>query len=294
MSLRHALYVLNDERFRTLPPTARHVLTVLAVCASDNGNVCWPGEDWLVRSTGLSRASIYRAKPLLREFVEIDPPGYKRTNSYYFPPVDVHGKQLSEVAKVLEAKRVAMGETNVDNPTINVDNTSHSETQSQVETQEGALRSLIVRRLPSQGETGGGLTVRREVKDESKKKSEGLIPSHGETSHSETSVDNYDGSRPPANADEYNWIIRHCRLAGMDEEHTKIFFAKHRPWGWNAIKKGVNVCDLIADYVTIWKNRAPEEFAYIQSQFAEEKRRAEIEKQRAIVEAENKATFGNI
>ena len=42
----------------------------------------------------------------------------------------------------------------------------------------------------------------------------------------------------------------------MDDTNTRQFLAKYRPWGWNAIRPGVNVCDLIADYVTIWKQKA--------------------------------------
>ncbi len=84
----------------------------------------------------------------------------------------------------------------------------------------------------------------------------GLLPSQCETSRTETDVDNYDGSRPPSKREHYDWIRRHCRLAGMDETNTNQFLAKHRPWGWNAMRPGVNVCDLIADYVTIWKERS--------------------------------------
>ena len=83
-------------------------------------------------------------------------------------------------------------------------------------------------------------------------------------SHGETNVDNYDGSKPPRNEEQYGWVKRHCRLAGMDEQHVSLFLSKHRPWGWCAMKPGVNVCDLIADFVTEWKQRSPEEYKYTQ------------------------------
>ena len=270
MSLRHVLYVLNDERFKGLPPKVKHLLTVLAACASDRGNVCWPAEGWLMSATGLSRASIYRAKSQLRDLIEIDPPGYKRSNCYYLPPVDVKGKRLTEVGKVLAAKREqeleAKGElpATVDNVVDALSTTcsqSHSET---LQASNEPFLGLTVRRLPSQDETDGGLAVRPKVKEESKKKSEGLIPSQGETSQSETFVDNWKGETPPTRKEHYDWIRRHCRLVGMDASHTDKFLAQHRPWGWNALKRGVTVCDLIADYVTLWRDRSPDEYRAVQ------------------------------
>lgn len=266
MSLRHVLYVLNDERFKGLPPTVKHLLTVLAACASDRGNVCWPAEGWLMSATGLSRASIYRAKSQLRDLIEIDPPGYKRSNCYYLPPVDAKGKRLTEVGKVLAAKREqeleAKGElpATVDN-VVDAPSTTCSQSHSEtLQASQEPFLGLCVRRLPSHCETGEGLTVRPEVKDESEKKSGLLIPSHGETSHGETSVDKWAGETPPRCEAHYDWIRRHCRIMGMDATHTAKFFAQHRPWGWNALKPGVTVCDLIADYVTMWQQKFPNDY----------------------------------
>lgn len=291
MSLKHVLYVLNNERFRSLPSAARHLLTVLAACASDRGNCCWPGEDWLMRATGMSRATIYRVKQLLRDFIEIYPPGYKKTNSYYFPELDEKGKATSEVGKVLAARRSeSEGQDLVDNDGRLFISSLKMRQASQIETAVGPSTRLTVRRDPSQNETRGGLTVRREVKGESIKKSSFPLPSQIETSQNETDVDKYDGSRPPTRKDHYDWIIRQCHAAGMDDEHTKLFFAHHRPYKWTAVTAGTNVCDLIADYVMTWKNKAPQEYAYVQEQIREEKRQADIrELERKIREEEGHA-----
>lgn len=291
MSLKHVLYVLNDERFMGLPSAARHLLTVLAACASDHGNCCWPGEDWIMKATGMSRATIYRVKPLLREFIEIDPPGYKKTNLYNFPVLDEKGKATSEVAKVLAAKRDENdGQDLVDNDGRLFISSLKMRPTSQIETAVGPSTRLMVRRDPSHGETGTRLMVRREVKGESIKKSSFPLPSQIETSQNETIVDNYDGSRPPTKKKHFDWIIRHCRAAGMDDEHTKLFFAHHRPYKWTAVTAGTNICDLIADYVMTWKNKAPQEYAYVQEQIREERRQAEIrELERKVREEDSHA-----
>ena len=173
---------------------------------------------------------------------------------------------LTEVAKVLAAKREqeleAKGElpATVDN-VVDAPSTTCSQSHSEtLRASKEPFLGLSVRRLPSHGETGGGLTVRPEVKDESKKKSGLLIPSHGETSHSETSVDNWAGETPPRCEAHYDWIRRHCRIMGMDATHTAKFLARHRQWGWNAMKPGVTVCDLIADYVTTWQEKFPNDY----------------------------------
>ena len=300
MSLRHVLYVLNDERFIGLKGSPRLLLVALAACASDRGNVCWPAEEWLMKATGMSRATLYRSKTPLRDLIEIDPPGYKRSNLYNFPPVDVSGHRVTEVAKVLAAKREqeleAKGELEATYgtalPDAGVVNTppSASVDKSQNETgdtQECRIIGLKMRRLPSQTETGGGLKLRPKDKDESKKKSFFANESQNETSQNETSVDNYDGSKRPTKKEHYDWIVRHCLVAGMDDYHVKIFLAQNRKYRWAAVSDGVNVCDLIADYVTLWKKQSPDEFAYIQQQKAEDRRLAEEEQIRKRIAAEN-------
>lgn len=307
MALKHVLYVLNDERFMGLKGSPRLLLVALAACASDRGNVCWPAEGWLMKATGMSRATLYRSKTPLRDLIEIDPPGYKRSNCYYFPPVDVKGRRVTEVAKVLAAKREqemeAKGEIeatyNAATPDAGVVNMAGIKPvdKSQNETVGGdecRIIGLKMRRLPSQIETGRGLNLRPEIKDESKKKSFFAIESQNETSQNETPVDNYDGSKRPTCAAHYDWIVRHCRISGMDDHHVKLFFAENRKYKWAAVCDGVTVCDLIADYVTLWKSKAPEEYAYIQQQIAEDEKREEERRLREIVEAEKKATFGNI
>ena len=296
MSLRHVLYVLNDERFMGLKGAPRLLLVALAACASDRGNVCWPAEGWLTKATGMSRATLYRAKTPLRDLIEIDPPGYKRSNCYYFPPVDVRGRRETEVAKVLAFKREqeleARGviEATYDNGGVVNRGAQTSVDKSQNETGgdgECRITCLKMRRLPSQNETGGGLKMRPEVKDEIQKKSFISNESQNETSQNETPVDNYDGSRRPTCKEHYDWIVRHCQIAGMDDYHVKVFLAENRSYRWVKIGDGVNVCDLIADYVTLWKKKSPDEFAYIQQQRAEDARLAEEEKLRAQVAAEN-------
>lgn len=289
MSLRHVLYVLNDERFTGLKGSPKLLLVALAACASDRGNVCWPSEKWLVRATGMSRATLYRSKTPLREIIEIDPPGYKRSNCYYFPPVDIKGSRITEAGKVLAAKREqemeARGELEAtygasfrDEEVINTGQGQHVD-KSQNETLEDGdcrITCLKMRRLPSHFETGGGLKLRPEVKDEYKKKSLFPLGSQIETSQNETGVDNYDGSERPKRREHYDWIVRRCHDSGMDDYHVKLFFAENRRYKWAAVCDGVTVCDLIADYVTLWKNKAPEEFAYVQQQAREEKKQAEI------------------
>ena len=303
MSLRHVLYVLNDERFIGLKGSPRLLLVALAACASDRGNVCWPAEEWLMKATGMSRATLYRSKTPLRDLIEIDVPGYKRSNLYNFPPVDVRGRRVTEVAKVLAAKREqeqeARGEIEatydaafpghgvVNMGTQEPVDKSQSETG---DTQECRITCLKMRRLPSQIETGGGLKLRPEVKGESKKKSFFSNESQNETSQNETSVDNYDGSKRPTKKEHYDWIVRHCLVAGMDDYHVKIFLAENRSYRWVKIGDGVNVCDLIADYVTLWKKKAPDEFAYIQQQKAEDARLAEEERIRRKIAEENKVS----
>ena len=296
MSLRHVLYVLTDERFLDVKGPSRLLLVALAACASDRGNVCWPSERWLMKATRVSRATLYRAKTPLRDLIEIDPPGYKRSNSYYFPPVDRTGRRLTEVAKVLAAKREQEreakgeisatydGEEVVNMPTGGSVDKSQSETlkaeMSHNMSQDETVTVSSVRRV-------GVSSVRPEVKGESKKKSFFANESQSETSQSETHVDNYDGSARPTRKEHYDWIVRHCLIAGMDDYHVKVFLAENRSYRWVKIGDGVNVCDLIADYVTLWKKKSPDEFAYIQQQKAEDARRAEEEKLRARVAAEN-------
>lgn len=304
MSLRHVLYVLNDERFFDVKGPSRILLVALAACASDRGNLCWPSERWLMKATRVSRATLYRAKTPLRDLIEIDPPGYKRSNSYYFPPVDVKGRRITEVAKVLAAKREqeleAKGEIDATydgGKVVNMADAayvdkSHSETvdKSQSETlkaemshnmsQDETVTVSHMRRVPVSH-------VRPEVKGESKKKSFFANESQSETSQPETVVNNYDGSKRPTCREHYDWIVRHCLVAGMDDHHVKIFLAKHRHYRWAAVGDGVNVCDLIADYVTLWKEKSPDEFAYIQQLKAEDERLAEEARQRARIAAEN-------
>lgn len=296
MSLRHVLYVLNDERFMGLKGAPRLLLVALAACASDRGNVCWPAEGWLTKATGMSRATLYRAKTPLRDLIEIDPPGYKRSNCYYFPPVDVKGRKITEVAKVLAAKREqeleAKGviEATYDGSGVvnTTDKTSVDKSQNEaVDTGECRITGLKMRRLPSQNETGGGLKMRPEVKGEVQRKSFFANESQNETSQNETPVDNYDGEKRPTKKEHYDWIVRHCLVAGMDDYHVKIFLAENRKYKWASVGDGVNVCDLIADYVTLWKKRAPEEFAYIQQQRAEDERMASEERMRKAIAAEN-------
>lgn len=132
--------------------------------------------------------------------------------------------------------------------------------------------------------------VRPEVKDESKKKSFFANESQGETvdkSQAETVINNYDGSKRPTCKEHYDWIVRHCLIAGMDDYHVKIFLAQNRKYRWAAVSDGVNVCDLIADYVTLWKKKSPDEFAYIQQQKAEDARLAEEERIRRRIAEEN-------
>ena len=307
MSLRHVLYILNDERFFDVKGPSRILLVALAACASDRGNLCWPSETWLMKATRVSRATLYRAKTPLRDLIEIDPPGYKRSNSYYFPPVDVKGRRLTEVAKVLAAKREqereAKGEIEatfdgvgspVDNAKTSVDK-SQRETvdKSQSETFGGGMSHNM-----SQDETVTVSSVRRvpvsrvrpEVKDESKKKSFFANESQSETvdkSQTETVINSYDGETRPTCKEHYDWIVRHCLIAGMDDHHMKIFLAEHRKFRWASVGDGVNVCDLIADYVTLWKKKSPDEFAYIQQQKAEDRRLAEEERIRRKIENEN-------
>lgn len=279
MSARHWWYVVNDleGRFTHLKGPSLDLLKTLAMCASDRGNVCWPSERFLVKATHQSRATIYRAKSALRDLIEIEPPGYKRSNCYYFPPVTKFGKRVTDVAKVLEAKReqereakgeiaptIEGEETTVDNLQGVINKSLTVRQGSQIETVDKAFSGLTVRRQPSQIETGGGLKLRPEYKDEYKKKSVGLLPSQIETSHRETSVDNYDGRRVPTKDSDYEWIRRQCRAAGMDDEHVKEFFSRHRQWGWNHLKPGVNVCDLIADFVTEWRTKYPRDWATTQ------------------------------
>ena len=269
MSHRHVAWVYSDPRFAGLESSAMAVLVALAHCASDRGRCCWPSETWLMRATHLSRATIYRHKPKLREWIEIDPPGYKRSNCYWFPPIDKKGVRVSEVAKVIQAKKEQEMEEKgeiagtLDGEPIAVDkpdgviNKSLTMRQNQdSECRITDFSGLTVRRLPSHGETGDRLMVRPEIRIGTEKEMGGLIPSHGETSHGETVVDNYDGSRPPTKKEHYDWIERQCRAAGMDKTHVEQFLAKHRPWGWNAMRPGVNVCDLIADFVTTWKEKS--------------------------------------
>ena len=73
----------------------------------------------------------------------------------------------------------------------------------------------------------------------------------------------------------------------MDDYHVKIFLAENRKYRWAAVSEGVNVCDLIADYVTLWKKKAPDEFAYIQQQKQEDARLAEEERIRKRIAEEN-------
>ena len=303
MSLRHVLYVLNDERFLDIKGQSRLLLVALAACASDRGNLCWPSEAWLMKATRVSRATLYRAKTPLRDLIEIDPPGYKRSNSYYFPPVDVKGRRLTEVAKVLAAKREqereAKGEIEAtfDGKTTEVApvDKSHGET---VDKSHGEILAAEMSYNVSQNETVtvstlrrvGVSTLRPEVKGESKKKSSFANESHGETSHGETVINNYDGSKRPTCKEHYDWIVRHCLIAGMDDHHVKIFLAQNRKYRWAAVCDGVNVCDLIADYVTLWKKKAPDEFAYIQQQKAEDARLAEEERIRRRIAAENRVS----
>ena len=304
MSLRHVLYVLTDERFHDVKGPSRLLLVALAACASDRGNVCWPSERWLMKATRVSRATLYRAKTPLRDLIEIDPPGYKRSNSYYFPPVDRTGRRLTEVAKVLAAKREQEreakgeisatydGEEVVNMPTGGSVDKSQSETvdKSQSETLKAEMSHNM-----SQDETVtvspvrrvGVSSVRPEVKGESKKKSFFANKSQSETSQSETPVDNYDGSARPTRKEHYDWIVRHCLIAGMDDYHTKVFLAENRSYRWVKIGDGVNVCDLIADYVTLWKKKSPDEFAYIQQQKAEDRRLVEEERIRRQIAEEN-------
>ena len=293
MALKHVLYVLNDERFFDIKGPSRLLLVALAACASDRGNVCWPSETWLMKATRISRATLYRAKTPLRDLIEIDPPGYKRSNSYYFPPVDVRGRRLTEVAKVLAAKREqereAKGEIAATYDGGKVINNAVVD-KSQGET----LRSKMTLNV-SQNETVTVSPMRRvpvspvrpEIISDSEKKSFFANESQSETSQAETVVNSYDGSKRPTCREHYDWIVRHCLVAGMDDHHVKVFLAKHRHYRWAAVGDGVNVCDLIADYVTLWKEKSPDEFAYIQQLKAEDRRLAEEEKQRARVAAEN-------
>ena len=300
MSLRHVLYVLNDERFMGLKGAPRLLLVALAACASDRGNVCWPAEGWLTKATGMSRATLYRAKTPLRDLIEIDPPGYKRSNLYNFPPVDRTGRRITEVAKVLAAKREqereARGEIEATYdaafPGDEVINKGGEAAVDKSQNETGGdgecrITCLKMRRLPSQNETGGGLKMRPEVKDEIQKKSFFANESQNETSQNETHVDNYDGSKRPTKREHYDWIVRHCLIAGMDDYHVKVFLAEHRKYRWASVGDGVNVCDLIADYVTLWKKKSPDEFAYIQQQKAEDARRAEEEWIRRQIAKEN-------
>lgn len=303
MSLRHVLYVLNDERFLDIKGPSRLLLVALAACASDRGNLCWPSETWLMKATRVSRATLYRAKTPLRDLIEIDPPGYKRSNSYYFPPVDVKGRRLTEVAKVLAAKREqereARGEIKatfdgsitgvapVDKSQSETVDKSQSETfgaeMSHNVSQNETVTVSPVRRVPVSH-------VRPEVKCESKKKSFFANESQGETvdkSQAETVINNYDGSKRPTCKEHYDWIVRHCLVAGMDDYHVKIFLAQNRKYRWSAVCDGVNVCDLIADYVTLWKKKSPDEFAYIQQQKAEGARLAEEERIHRLIAEEN-------
>lgn len=272
MSQRHVAWVYNDPRFAGLESSAMAVLVALAHCASDRGRCCWPSETWLMKATHLSRATIYRHKPKLREWIEIDPPGYRRSNCYWFPPLDKKGVRLSEVAKVIQAKKEqemeAKGELagTFDGDPIDVDKSEKVINKSLTMRQNSESKCritdfscLTVRPLPSHGETGDRLTVRPEIRIRTQKEMRGLLLSHGETN-----VNNFDGSRAPTNAAEYEWVRRHCRIAGMDQSHIERFLSQYRPWGWNALKPGVNICDLIADYVTIWKTKSPEEFKYTQ------------------------------
>ena len=303
MSLRHVLYVLNDERFIGLKGSPRLLLVALAACASDRGNVCWPAEEWLMKATGMSRATLYRSKTPLRDLIEIDPPGYKRSNLYNFPPVDVSGHRVTEVAKVLAAKREqeleAKGELEATYgtafPDAGVVNTAPSapvdKSQNETgDTKECRIIGLKMRRLPSQIETGGGLKLRPKDKDESKKKSFFSNESQGETvdkSQAETVINNYDGSKRPTCKEHYDWIVRHCLIAGMDDYHFKVFLAQNRRYRWVSVGEGVNVCDLIADYVTLWKKKSPDEFAYVQQQKQEDARLAEEARIRKRIAKEN-------
>ena len=300
MALKHVLYILNDERFLDIKGPSRMLLVALATCASDRGNVCWPSERWLMKVCRISRATLYRAKTPLRDLIEIDPPGYKRSNSYYFPPVDRTGRRITEVAKVLAAKREqereAKGEIKAtydaalpDDGVVN-NRCSLSVDKSQDETSRSKMSQNM-----SQNETVtvspvrrvGVSQVRPEVKDESEKKSFFANESQNETSQNETSVDNYDGSKRPTKKEHYDWIVRHCLVAGMDDYHVKIFLAQNRTYKWAAVGDGVNVCDLIADYVTLWKKKSPDEFAYVQQQKAEDARLAEEERIRRKIAEEN-------
>ena len=133
-------------------------------------------------------------------------------------------------------------------------------------------------------------TLRPKVKGESKKKSFFANESQGETvdkSHGETVINNYDGSERPTCKEHYDWIVRHCLVAGMDDYHVKVFLAENRSYRWVKIGDGVNVCDLIADYVTLWKKKSPDEFAYIQQQKQEDARIAEEERIRKRIAEEN-------
>ena len=293
MALKHVLYVLNDERFFDIKGPSRLLLVALAACASDRGNVCWPSETWLTKATRISRATLYRAKTPLRDLIEIDPPGYKRSNSYYFPPVDVRGRRLTEVAKVLAAKREqereAKGEIAATYDGGKVINNAVVD-KSQGET----LRSKMTLNV-SQNETVPVSPMRRvpvspvrpKIISESEKKSFFANESQSETSQAETVINNYDGSKRPTAKEHYEWIVRHCLIAGMDDYHVKVFLAENRRYRWAAVCDGVNVCDLIADYVTLWQKKSPDEFAYVQQQKAEDRRLAEEKKLRAQVASEN-------
>lgn len=278
MSHRHVSWVYNDPRFAELEASAMALLVALAHCASDRGQCCWPSETWLKRATHLSHATIYRHKPKLREWIEIDPPGmYKRSNCYWFPVLDKKGTPISDVTKIIQAKKEreleAKGElsSTIDGEPIDVDNSCRvvnksltMRQNSKTEGSEGDFSCLTMRPQQSHHETGTSLTMRPEIRSGTQKEIVSHLQSHGEMSHGETNVDNYDGSKPPRSKEQYDWVKRHCRLAGMDEQHVSLFLSKHRPWGWCAMKPGVNVCDLIADFVTEWKQRSPEEYKYTQ------------------------------
>jgi len=239
MADRFTVFVRDSKRCKGRSSAIRLILYALASRADSKG-YCYPSVEKLQEDTGLSRATIFRAMPEIREILTVDGPGYKHSNSYIFPYQD----SLTPVDKVRQA----------------VDKESHSETT----VSPCDSNSLTMRLQPSHHETSNSLTMRPEEYIEDKQEvSLSLTLSQGrEQSHGETVINNYDGTTKPKTKSDIERIKTWCKMAYLDEAHTTDFIRINRLAHWSQVSPTTTVPDLIADFVFKWKNDSPDEYHY--------------------------------
>lgn len=249
IDIRYLLLVREDKRLAEVNYKTRLVLYALSSRLDDKGG-CFPSQEQIGRDTNLSVRSVQRG---LNEAVECgfltrDTRLGGKSNYYTFPFVNNHWevinmKPMLHDQLAYSPKDGGKAMRQVDAQTLPGRRIEHDYLADEVIPYKGNTNSLSLRQEAIRQVDG--------------------VP-----------VDNsWDGSTKPTTKEHLKTIKKWCETKGLTAERTREFLRINNLSHWNQVTQLCPVPDMIDNFIDLWIEKHPDEYAYEQQKRREAERR---------------------